>query len=171
MAKPLNFDAHTLLPTAEERVAQGTVQSADALVEALELLRALHEHRVLHTLVRLVQGGEGLASQALEVLNEPGSVRALRNGLEGVKLLGSVEPEALEAVTGALADGVREGARRVRGGERAGLGELLSLARDPDVGLALGALVGVLRGFGRGLRERQEAGQPEMERPDGVTHR
>lgn len=88
MAKPLNFDAHTLLPTAEERVAQGTVQSADALVEALELLRALHEHRVLHTLVRLVQGGEGLASQALEVLNEPGSVRALRNGLEGVKPAG-----------------------------------------------------------------------------------
>lgn len=159
MAKPLTFDPRTLLPTPEERLSGSAAESADALVEALELLRVLHEHGVLHTLVRLVQGGEGLASQALEALNEPGSVRALRNGLEGLKRLGSIEPEALETVTGALADGVREGARRVRDGERAGLPELLSLARDPDVGLALGALVGVLRGFGRGLRERQEAGE------------
>ncbi|MFD1733508.1 DUF1641 domain-containing protein [Deinococcus malanensis] len=80
--------------------------------------------------------------------------------LELVKVLGSVEPEALTSVTGALSDGLKEGARRVQAGERAGLGELLSLARDPDVGLALGALVGVLRGFGKSLRERSAEGSP-----------
>ncbi|WP_019587862.1 DUF1641 domain-containing protein [Deinococcus apachensis] len=158
MAKALDFDPRTLLPTPEERVAAGTAESADALLEAMELLRVLHEHRVLHTLVRVVQGGEGLAFHALEVLNEPGSVRAIRNALGAVKALGSIEPEALDTVTGALADGLQEGARRVREGERAGLGELLALVRDPDVGLALGALVGVLRGFGRGLREREAHG-------------
>ncbi|MEW6422107.1 MAG: DUF1641 domain-containing protein [Deinococcota bacterium] len=158
MAKPLEFDVRTLLPTPQERLAESTAESTDALVEALELLRALHEHQVLHTLVRVVQGGEGLASHTLKILNEPGSVRAIRNALDAAKLLGSIEPETLETVTGALADGLREGARRVRAGERAGLGELLSLARDPDVGLALGALVGVLRGFGRGLREREAHG-------------
>lgn len=158
MARAIDFDARTLLLTPEERLAGGTAGSADALLEALELLRVLHEHRVLHTLVRLVQGGEGLSAHALEILNEPGSVRAIRNGLGAVKALGTVEPEALDTVTGTLADGLREGARRVRSGERAGVGELLALARDPDVGLALGALVGVLRGFGRGLREREGAG-------------
>ncbi|TDE85215.1 MULTISPECIES: DUF1641 domain-containing protein [Deinococcus] len=158
MAKSLEFDVRTLLPTPEERLAESAAESTDALVEALALLRVLHEHRVLHTLVRVVQGGEGLASHALNLLNEPGSVRAIRNALDAVKLLGSLEPETLETVTGALADGLREGARRVRAGERAGLGELLSLARDPDVGLALGALLGVLRGFGRGLREREAYG-------------
>ncbi|AFZ65712.1 DUF1641 domain-containing protein [Deinococcus peraridilitoris] len=160
MAKALQFDPRVLLPTPSERLAEGTAESADALVEALELLRELHEHKVLHTLTRLVQGGEGLSFQALEILNEPGSVRALRNALELVKVLGSVEPQALSAVSGALADGMREGARRVQEGERAGLGELLSLARDPDVGLALGALVGVLRGFGKSLRARSQHGNP-----------
>ncbi|MFC4638212.1 DUF1641 domain-containing protein [Deinococcus hohokamensis] len=155
MARAIEFDARTLRPTAEEKVAAGTAQSADALVEALELLRELHEHKVLHTLVRVVQGSEGLAFHALEVLNEPGSVRAVRNLLELVKALGSIEPAALATVTGALGQGMREGARRVEAGERAGLGELLSLARDPDVGLALGAVIGVLRGFGQALREGQ----------------
>lgn len=165
MAKAIDFDPGTLLPTPGERVAAGTAESADALLEALELLRVLHEHRVLHTLVRVVRGGEGLAFHALEALNEPGSVRALRNALDAVKLLGNVEPGTLETVTGALSDGLREGARRVREGERAGLGELLALVRDPDVGLALGALVGVLRGFGRGLREREAHGNlPDVPR-------
>ncbi|GAA5513887.1 hypothetical protein Dcar01_02636 [Deinococcus carri] len=158
MAKPLEFDVRTLLPTPEERLAESTAESADAMGEALELLRVLHEHKVLQTLVRVVQGGEGLTSHALDILNEPGSVRAVRNALEAVKVLGRIEPEALETVTGALSDGLQEGARRVREGERAGLGELLALVRDPDVGLALGALVGVLRGFGRGLREREAHG-------------
>lgn len=164
MARPLDFDPATRQPTPGEKVTRSTAESADALAEALELLRELHERRVLHTLLRVVQGGEGLTRQTLEALNEPGSVRALRNGLEGLKLLGSIDPEALSAVTGALADGVREGARRVRAGERAGLGELLSLTRDPDVGLALGALVGVLRGSSRSLRER-EAAKAEGEGP------
>ncbi|UBV45455.1 DUF1641 domain-containing protein (plasmid) [Deinococcus taeanensis] len=155
MAHAIEFDARALRPTPEQKVAAGTAESADALVEALELLRELHEHKVLHTLVRVVQGGEGLAFHALEIFNEPGSVRAVRNLLELVKALGSIEPEALGAVTGALNKGVREGARRVGAGERAGLGELLSLARDPDVGLALGAMIGVLRGFGQALRESQ----------------
>lgn len=118
MAKPLEFDVRTLLPTPEERLAESTAESTDALVEALALLRVLHEHRVLHTLVRVVQGGEGLASHTLEILNEPGSVRAIRNALDALKLLGSLEPETLETVTGALADGLREGARRVRTGEQ-----------------------------------------------------
>ncbi|WP_027481062.1 DUF1641 domain-containing protein [Deinococcus pimensis] len=157
MAKPVEFDPRDLLPTARERVEAGTEESADALLEALELLRELHEHRVLHTLVRVVRGGEGLTFHALEILNEPGSVRAIRNVLELVKALGSVDPGGLETLRGALEAGVREGARRVEAGERAGLGELLSLARDPDVGLALGAVLGVLRGFGRALRERDTA--------------
>ena len=155
MAKPIEYDARQLLPTPEQRVAASTAESAAALEEALELLRELHEHKVLHTLVRVVRGGEGLAFHGLEILNEPVSVRAVRNTLELVKALGSIEPEALSSVTNALGQGVREGARRVEAGERAGLGELLALARDPDVGLALGALIGVLRGFGKALREGQ----------------
>ncbi|ACO47821.1 DUF1641 domain-containing protein [Deinococcus deserti] len=161
MARPVEFDPRVLQPTPHDRVAASTAESADALAEALELLRELHEHKILHTLVRVVQGGQGLSVHGLEILNEPGSVRAVRNLLELVKVLGSVEPEALTSVTGALSDGIKEGARRVQAGERAGIGELVSLARDPDVGLALGALVGVLRGFGKSLRERSsEAGAP-----------
>ena len=156
MAKPIQFDPRTLHPTPEQRLAGGTQESADALLEALELLRELHEHKVLHTLIRLVQGGDKAGVQLLEILNEPGSVRAVRNVLELVQVLGNIEPQALRTVSGALADGMREGARRVEAGERAGIGELLSLARDPDVGLALGALIGVLRGFGRSLRTRAD---------------
>ncbi|MFC4425013.1 DUF1641 domain-containing protein [Deinococcus navajonensis] len=165
MARPVDFDPRSLAPTPPERVAASTAQSADALEEALELLRALHEHRVLHTLVRVAQGGQGLSLHALEVLNEPGSVRAVRNLLELVKVLGSIEPEVLASVAGALSDGLKEGARRVQAGERAGVGEVLALVRDPDVGLALGALVGFLRGFGRGLRAQGGQSTPAHPEP------
>lgn len=159
MAKSLNLDPSVLQPTPQEQLERETHLSADALGDALKLLRALHEHRVLDTTTRLVRGGEGLSHEVLELLNQPGGVRALRNVLEFAKLLGSVEPDEVGALTGALADGLRAGATRVRGGQPIGTRELLSLTRDPDVGLALGVIADVLKGFGRSLRERAQHGE------------
>ncbi|PYE51942.1 DUF1641 domain-containing protein [Deinococcus yavapaiensis] len=158
MAKSLKFDAAALQATPRERLEEETHLSADALLDALNLVRALHEHRVLDTTARLVQGGAGLSHEVLELLNQPGGVRALRNLLEFAKLLGSVEPDEVGAFTGALADGLRAGANRVRSGQPIGTRELLSLTRDPDVGLALGVVADVLKGVGRGLRERAQYG-------------
>ncbi|MFD1733507.1 hypothetical protein ACFSC4_23690 [Deinococcus malanensis] len=62
MARPVEFDPRVLLPTPHDRVAASTAESADALAEALELLRELHEHKILHTLLRVVQGGQGCRS-------------------------------------------------------------------------------------------------------------
>ena len=159
MAKSLKFDAATLRATPEERLEEETRLSADALLDTLKLLRALHEHRVLDTTTRLVRGGEGLSHEILELLNQPGGVRALRNLLEFAKLLGSVEPDEVGALTGALADGLRAGTTRVRSGQPIGTRELLSMTRDPDVGLALGVIADVLKGVGRGLRERAQHGE------------
>lgn len=162
MAKSLTYEPK--LPTAAERLEEGTAQHADALLEALELLEVLREHRLTEGLTNVVRGGSALTGHALSALNEPGAVRSIRSLLELLRAFGGVEPVALQTVLGALSDGVHEGARRVREKERVSTLELLGLLRDDDVNLALSALVGTLRGLGRGLRERQEHGTvPEVE--------
>ena len=158
MAKSLAYEPRP--PTPEERLAAGTHQHADALLEALELLDELHRHRVTEGIINLVRGGSALSEHVLEALNEPGAVRSIRSLLELVRAFGSLDPEAVQSLLGALSDGVQEGARRVREKERVTTLELLGLLRDDDVNLALSALVGTLRGLGRGLRERQEQGNP-----------
>lgn len=161
MAKSLTYEPR--LPTAAERLEEGKAQHADALLEALELLEVLREHRLTEGLTNVVRGGSALTGHVLSALNEPGAVRGIRSLLELVQAFGAVEPVALKTVLGALGDGVQEGARRVREKERVSALDLLGLLRDDDVNLALSALVGTLQGLGRGLRERQEHGtEPEV---------
>lgn len=145
-------------PTPQELLAEAgnDPQSAEALLEGLKLLRALHDHGVLDVANKLVRGGSGLAGGALEIMEGQSSVHLLRNLLEGARTLSELDPNTTGTLGRAVVRGVNEGARRVARSEGVGLGELMGLMRDKDVQIALGALFGTLKGFGRALREGQE---------------
>jgi uncharacterized protein YjgD (DUF1641 family) len=158
MAKALEFIPQP--PTAQEQLDASVSDSAEALAESLRLLRELHEHGVLEVLVRLVRGGEGLSASALHLLAGESSTTLIKNVVELGKTASALNPDEVRVLGQAVSAGVSEGAKYVaefnarnRG---IGLPELLSMLRDRDVQLALGAVFGVLKGAGRALREAGE---------------
>ena len=153
------------IKTPEEKLSDAQNDSNDALLEGLELLRELHAAGVLETLVKLIRGGEGLAGKALHILEGDSSTRLIRNVLELARTASELDPDALGTLGKAANAGISEGAKRVKQGEGVGLGELLGLLRDRDVQVALGALLGTLKGFGRSLRDsRGETSESEGQR-------
>jgi uncharacterized protein YjgD (DUF1641 family) len=154
--------------TAEEKLAEAQADSNEALLESLKLLRELHEAGVLDTLTKLVRGGEGLLGKTLHLLEGDSATRLLRNVLELGKTLSELDPDAVGSLGRAANVGVTEGAKRVQKGEGVGLGELMGLLRDRDVQVALGALFGTLKGFGRSLRDSrgETTEQPTQRRPE-----
>ncbi|WP_425147117.1 DUF1641 domain-containing protein [Deinococcus sp.] len=166
MAQRLTYTPR--VKTADEVITEARDDSQDALLESLALLRELHAHGVLETLVKLVKAGSGLTTMTLHMLEGDSSTRLLRNLLELGRTLSELDPESIGTLGKAADAGIREGARRVAQGEGAGLSELLGLLKDRDVQVALGALFGTLKGFGRALRDaRGETGEGEgQRRPD-----
>ena len=158
--------------TAEEKLAEAQADSNAALLESLKLLRELHEAGVLDTLTKLVRGGEGLLGKTLHLLEGDSATRVLRNFLELLRTTSELDPDAFGALGKAATAGIGEGAKRVEKGEGVGLGELMGLMRDRDVQVALGALFGTLKGFGRSLRDtRGETTESEgQRRPDEVKN-
>ena len=153
------------IKTPEEKLSDAQNDSNDALLEGLELLRELHAAGVLETLVKLIRGGEGLAGKALHILEGDSSTRLIRNVLELARTASELDPDALGTLGKAANAGISEGGKRVKQGEGVGLGELLGLLRDRDVQVALGALFGTLKGFGRSLRDsRGETSESEGQR-------
>lgn len=155
MAKELDYTPRP--PTAQKQLNERLEQAAPALDDSLVLLQELHSHGVLELLLKLVRGGEGLAESGLKILNSDSSLNILRNGVELLKIADKVDPKELEDLGRAIGAGVAQGARNVREGHTVSLPELLGLLRDPDVQVALTALVGLLKGAGRSLREARES--------------
>jgi uncharacterized protein YjgD (DUF1641 family) len=163
MAEPLKYTPRVKTP--DELIDDARRDSSDALLEALHLVRELHEAGVLETLVKLVRGSSGLVTGTLHILEGDSSTRLLRNLLELARTASEIDPEALGSVGRAANAGLTEGARRVQKGEGVGLSELLGLLRDRDIQVALGALFGTLKGFGRSLRDsRGETDETEGQR-------
>lgn len=167
MAKALDFTPRE--PTPQERLHSGVEDSTAALEEGLYLLRQLHEHGVLDVLGKTVRGGEGLIASLLHITGGESGTTLLRNVTELGKTLATLDPRDVGILGSAVTTGVNEGARHVAAGKGIGLGELLGLLKDRDVQVALGALMAVLKGAGRALREahgetEQTANQTEVDR-------
>ncbi|GGN28804.1 DUF1641 domain-containing protein [Deinococcus daejeonensis] len=155
MAKPLEFTPRT--PTPQEQLHTEVADSTEALLAGLHLLRQLHEHGVLDVAQKTVRGGEGLTASLLHILGGQSSTTLLRNVTELGKTLSELDPGEVSVLGHAVTVGVHEGARHVAAGKGIGLGELLSLLKDRDVQVALGAIFALLKGAGRALREANEA--------------
>ncbi|WP_424951742.1 DUF1641 domain-containing protein [Deinococcus sp.] len=166
MAQRLDYSPRVW--TAEEKLAEAQADSSGALLEGLKLLRELHEAGVLTFLVKLARGGEGLLGKSLHMLEGDSATRLIRNVLELARTASELDPDAVGSLGRAVNAGVIEGAKRVEKGDGVGLGEVLGLLRDRDVQVALGALFGTLKGFGRSLRDSRGETQETVaqRRPD-----
>ncbi|GHF94242.1 hypothetical protein GCM10017783_02820 [Deinococcus piscis] len=156
MAKAIEYTPHP--PTPAEKLGAATAQAEPALAEALELLTELHQRGGLDLALKLLRGSEGLTAAALDKVTGETGTNVIRNVVELGKLAGSLDPAELQVLLGALSGGVREAARSVEAGERVTPAGALRQLADPDVQLALGAVFGLLRGMGAGLRQRGEQG-------------
>lgn len=154
MARAIDFTPRPQSP--EEKLRESVQDSAPALEESLRLLRELHEHGVLDLLLKLTRGAEGLSASALTLLGGESGSTLLRNLAEGAKTLERIDSRELKVLGHAITTGLSEASRNVAQGQTVGVGELLALTRDRDVQIALGALTGLLRGFGRALREARD---------------
>ncbi len=154
MAKPLEFTPRS--PTPEERLHTELQDATPALEESLVLLRELHEHGVLDVLIKVVRGGEGLAQGSLKMLGSDQMLMGMRTLVELARLLGELHPDAVRRLGSGMSAAVGGGAVSAAQGEKVTPLDLHKMLMDSDVQLALGAVFGLLRGLGRGLREADQ---------------
>lgn len=154
MAKPLEFTPRPATP--QERLHSEIEDAAPALEESLRLLRELHEHGVLELLVKVVRGGEGLAEGTLNLLGSERMLLGMRNLVELAKVLGAVHPNDVHLLSEGVGAAASQGAQNAAEGLRVTPLEIPRMLLDPDVQLALGAVFGLLKGLGQGMRAAQE---------------
>ena len=110
MAKPIQIDFAVRDHEAElrERLAAAPTEHAAAILEFLDLLEVLHKRNVLSTIRGAVGAGDELVGHLAKAAAQPESVRAMRNMLALAKILGSIDPELIEAVQRSIPPQVKD---------------------------------------------------------------
>jgi uncharacterized protein YjgD (DUF1641 family) len=104
MAKPIELIPQPRDPREElkRRLDAAPLEHADALLAGYDVLQQLHDSGTLDLLRGLLGAGDQVVKHAVEMATQPESVRTLSNMLVLAKLLGSVDPDALNRVVSGL---------------------------------------------------------------------
>jgi uncharacterized protein YjgD (DUF1641 family) len=132
---------------ADRHLREAPHKHADALLSALELLQLLHDRGVLDLLRGMVSAGDQLVDTLTAAVDNPESLRAIRNFLLLTKFFGSIHPDVLNSVV----QTVVEAAGREKAHRAPGLLQLLRRLRSEDSRHAIAVALDLLESVGKGL--------------------
>lgn len=156
MAQPIPLDVPVRDPhlALQSRLREAPAQYAEALLAGYEVLQGLHDSGVLD----LVRGALGSRDKVLEVAvgaaGSEASIRAIRNVLLLINMLGAIEPEVLKTFTQAGPEALK---LMVRQPERPGLWTLIKdFLWNQNFRHGLAAMNTMLEVLGRSLVRRDK---------------
>jgi uncharacterized protein YjgD (DUF1641 family) len=151
MARPIAFDSPRLDAKRElhRKLEEAPLDHAAALLNACELLQVLHDKNMIDIARGLVGSSETVLDVAVQGAIRPESVKAMRNMLVLFNLIGSIDPMTMNRFTSALPKAVFDSSNQAK---PPGLWSLIKGSIfDGDFRRGLAAMIGVLRGVGRGV--------------------
>ncbi|MCL6627221.1 DUF1641 domain-containing protein [Alicyclobacillus shizuokensis] len=155
---PAQTDEAEAQAKAMERLQQMAAADVDALAEVLRLARALHDRGLLTLAAALLEQADDVLRIVVDLVNQPGAVRGLKNLVTAAQALGAVDLEAFSRLAQGAAASVEE-AKADRKALETPLGffKLLAYLADPDVSAAIRLLLAACKGVGRALRAEAES--------------
>jgi uncharacterized protein YjgD (DUF1641 family) len=156
MAEPITLTIAPRDPRKEliSRLERAPVEHAEAILDAYEVLQCLHDRQVLDML-RGILGSEGKVLEvANEALNSPEAIRGIRNLVILAKTIGSIDPNLLNALVGAIPQALTQA--KTESSRPPGLWALFQRFRRKDSRRGLSVVNSLLETWGRNLAAEQQ---------------
>lgn len=165
MAQPIVNDVPARDPRLElqARLRDAPAEHAEAMLAAYEVLQGLHDSGSLDVMRAALGSRDKILEIAVTAAKSPASIRAIRNSLLLIEMLGAIEPDVLKSFTEATPQALK---MMLRQPERPGLWMLIKdFLWNPDFRHGLAAVNTMLEVFGRRWSEaRQSAAEPAVVR-------
>ena len=151
MAQPIPLHLAPRDPQREldVRLQQAPVKHAEAILAAYEVLQGLHDRGVLEVMRGTLGGSEKIVEQVVAVASGPEAIRASRNLLLLVRVLGEIEPALLSDLTRAIPTALVQA--NAEEAKPPGLFKLVSTFLNKDFRRGLAAFNDLLVAFGKHL--------------------
>lgn len=161
MARPISvrLPPRDPRPQTREKIEQAPIEHAEALLDAYELLQQLHDHGILDLLRGALGAGDKLVEAAVGAASSAKSVRAIRNTVILAKMLGSINPDVLQAIANAVSETLSSERKPLI--EPPGLLSLLGDFRHEELRRSVALINRFLKAAGEQLKARGDSDPKE----------
>jgi uncharacterized protein YjgD (DUF1641 family) len=149
MAKPVPLQLPARDPREEllSRLDRAPLEHANALLATYEVLQGLHDSGLLELLRGLLGSSEKVLDTVVDAARAPESVRAVRNLLVLLKMLGAIDPDLFDGFALGLPKAIEHA--REQGKEPPSLLAILNKFRSRDLRRGLVAVNALLEAWGK----------------------
>ncbi|MFZ3580158.1 DUF1641 domain-containing protein [Virgibacillus sp. DJP39] len=127
----------------------------EAIQDSLFILEELQESGVLPMLRGLLRTREKVGSIAMEQINQTSVHNMIKNGMSGIGLLSSIDPDQLNQIIQGLTKGLQKASESTDNQDQVGIWGLVKSTKDPNVRTSLNTMIHFLNGMGEGLSNKQ----------------
>lgn len=123
MAKPITQIKKEIPDPIEEekqamaKIFQEAALNHEAIIEAIRLIKGLHETKVLEAANAMLEQRTEVGAIAIQQINQPTMQNVIKNGINAFKFLGSLQPGQLDTVLEGLSLGFSQLSRSDNQGE------------------------------------------------------
>src|SRR5258708_33390920 len=109
MASPIKFESRRRDAREEllERLEMAHDEHVEALLSVYHLLQGLHDRGVLDAVNGALNSSNFILETAVETVNTPENIRAIRNLLLLSKVLANIDPDVLGQLAGAIPEALQ----------------------------------------------------------------
>jgi uncharacterized protein YjgD (DUF1641 family) len=143
----------------ERKLDEARAKHAAAILDAYELIQALHDAGSLNLLRGLAGAEDDIIGRISSSLNSPEAIRGIRNFIVLSKIAASIDPKILEAVSGAISDSRtghgtdKESTKQKAAQKPPSLWTIFKRLRSENSRRALGAATDILDTVGQSLSD------------------
>jgi uncharacterized protein YjgD (DUF1641 family) len=132
---------------------QAVAENRDALLMLMDIVKELNELGLLEAIHAMLKNRHDISVIGITQLNKPGAQRIVKNGMNALQFLSSINPAELEPLLKGMSNGVKYAAEADTDKGQMGLFGMMKSMRDPEVATSLQVMFNFLRGMGHGVRD------------------
>jgi uncharacterized protein YjgD (DUF1641 family) len=161
MAKALTFIENNPLHQGEEQalaiadVVEALANSREAVLVTLDILTNLNDMGLLGLIQGVVKERTEVGTMAIQMMNQPGPHRVLKNLMNALEFLGKVQPAQVETIFNGLTNGLQRALENPLDNKTLSLWGLGKGLRDPEVMTSLYTILGFIHGVGEVFAKEQ----------------
>lgn len=148
------------IPNKQEEQAQAIADivaaladNREAIMTTLGILKELQEMGALDAIHGLLQKRTDVATIAIHQINQPSMHNTIKNGMNALGFLGSINPDQLQAILQGLSHGLKRATESAQKGEEQSLWKLGKSMGNSEVKASLATMMGFMQGMGEAFRQ------------------
>lgn len=144
---------------ASAEIMKELADNKEAVLSAIQLMKGMQEMGIFDAMKGMMDNRTEVGAIAIQQLNQPAMHNIIKNGMNGVKFLGSLPPGQVDTLMEGISLGFEKMSKTTQSEKTQSFWKMRKKLGSPEIKAAIAMMANFMEGMGAAFRKSKDAGQ------------